>query len=215
MILDNLIAIRILYLLVTPFEKQEAYRVGAIDSNGNAKLKISEMTPEQRTNYTMLHRLVFRLKKMLGALPFGKTTLASFGAAYLLVRECIDQKLEPSNLEEMYDKILTENKVLFENSFEGSVSLEDLEKSFSVINSVLENMKELSTEDGAITTTSGLQTSTPTIKTKQTKMINMLKVPKTKFEKIRSGKKVQELYNNQITIIVNEETEECFILGEA
>ena len=43
LVVDNLIALRILYLLVTPFVKTKAYEYGIIDDKGNylKKLKMS------------------------------------------------------------------------------------------------------------------------------------------------------------------------------
>jgi hypothetical protein len=80
-VVDNAIAIRIIYLLSTPFEKWDAYKEGIIDEDG--KVIESKSSP----NWTMLHRLVSRIKVLIGKLPGGKTTLASLIAAYVLVRE--------------------------------------------------------------------------------------------------------------------------------
>jgi hypothetical protein len=55
---DNLIAFKILYMLVTPFEDTPAYKLGVIDKNGNPLKKIKDMDQEERNNYDMLHRLV-------------------------------------------------------------------------------------------------------------------------------------------------------------
>ena len=101
-LLDNIIAMRILYLLVTPFEKQEAYKLGAINKDGTPRLKIKDMDGKQQAAYTMLHRLCFRLKRVLETLPFGKNNLVSMAAAYALVKECADKGEEPATLEETF-----------------------------------------------------------------------------------------------------------------
>lgn len=89
---DNLIAFRILYKLVTPFDKTEAYKRGVIDADGKVLVKIKDQTPEQKDAYDMLDRLVFSLKRLLGKVPGGKSQIASFAAAYYLVKEAYENK---------------------------------------------------------------------------------------------------------------------------
>lgn len=84
-VVDNAIALRIVYLLQKPFRDWPAYKQGIIDDDGTI-LKRKTDSPD----WTMLHRLVARLKLMLGKLPGGSTRAASLLAAYLLVRESIN-----------------------------------------------------------------------------------------------------------------------------
>lgn len=101
-VIDNLVAARILYLLVLPFNKWEAYKDGIIDDEG----KRTEKEVEKSENWTMLHRLVSRLKVLLGKIPGGKSQIASIAAAYLLVRECVEHDKEPELLESFYMSII-------------------------------------------------------------------------------------------------------------
>lgn len=89
---DNLIAFRILYKLVTPFDKTEAFKRGVIDAEGNILVKVKDQTPEQKDAYDMLDRLVFSLKRLLGKIPGGKSQIASLAAAYYLVKEAYENK---------------------------------------------------------------------------------------------------------------------------
>ena len=98
-LVDNAVALRVLYLLVTPFDKWPAYHEGIIDKDGNA------LKNAQSFNWTMLHRLVARLKMLLGKLPGGKTKVASYLAAYLLVKENM-------NTEHIDYSYITENDLL-------------------------------------------------------------------------------------------------------
>jgi hypothetical protein len=84
-IVDNLIALRIIYLLTVPFEKTDAFKFGLIDANGS-KLKDAE-TADEKNSTSMLHRLVWNIKKVFALVPGGKTRVGSLAAAYLLVRE--------------------------------------------------------------------------------------------------------------------------------
>jgi hypothetical protein len=48
----------------------------------------------------MLHRMVFRLKKLLAKVPGGDSKLASFAAAYWLVKESLENNKENKNIEQ-------------------------------------------------------------------------------------------------------------------
>lgn len=101
--IDNAIAVRIIYLLVTPFNQWEAYKKGIIDENG----KVVKQPESGEDDWTMLHRLVARLKKILAKVPGGSSAIASYAAAYLLVREALEANKEYENLEEIYERMLT------------------------------------------------------------------------------------------------------------
>ena len=88
-IIDNLIAIRILWLLITPFEKTDAYRLGLIDGSGTRIKKA--VTSEESNATSMLHRLVWNVKKFINLVPGGATRIGSIVAAYALVRECVEK----------------------------------------------------------------------------------------------------------------------------
>ena len=97
-IADNLIALRIIWLLSTPFEKFDAYKLGLIDAEGR-KLKKAE-TSEEKNATSMLHRLVWNLKRMIAIVPGGKTRIGSLVAAYLLVKEAYEKEWNEYQLDE-------------------------------------------------------------------------------------------------------------------
>ena len=112
-VVNNLIAFRILYMLVTPFEKTEAFKLGVIDTEGTPLLKIKDMTSDQKDAYTMLHRLVFSLKRLLAKIPGGKSQIATIAAAYYLVKEAYENK-SSINEDEFHRIIdLTESGIIF------------------------------------------------------------------------------------------------------
>ena len=88
-IFDNLLAVRILYLLVTPFEKTQAYKLGLISDQGEFLRRAK--TPDEVNATSMLHRLVWRIKRFINMVPGGKSKIGSMVAAYALVRECLDR----------------------------------------------------------------------------------------------------------------------------
>lgn len=87
-VVDNLIAYRVLSMLVKPFVETDAYKLGIIDDKGNNLIKSRDFkTSEQRNAYTYLHRLVFNLKKLLAKLPGGDAQLKNLVAAFFLIKE--------------------------------------------------------------------------------------------------------------------------------
>ena len=86
--IDLIITYRVVKLLVTPFEKQEAFKFGIIDKDGNVLKKFRKLkTEKERKAYTMLHRFVFNLKRILKRVGLG-SKLASFAVALgLLIKE--------------------------------------------------------------------------------------------------------------------------------
>jgi len=85
---DLFYAFRFLKLLVTPFEKTEAFKLEIIDKDGKVLKKAAERTtPEEKAAYTVFHRLVFNIKRLLGKVPGGKSVVGRYGAALFLIKE--------------------------------------------------------------------------------------------------------------------------------
>lgn len=108
---DTIIIFRILKKLVTPFNKTAAFKAGVIDKNGKVLIKPGDRTADQKKTITLLDRMVFNLKRLLGKVPGGKTQLASYVAALALLREHVEKQtnLETSNL--LMEK-LQEHKII-------------------------------------------------------------------------------------------------------
>ena len=88
---DALITYRILRLLTTPFDQQDAFRLGLIDKHGNRLKKENEInTTEEQEAYSLLHRMVFRLKRIIEKVPMDNKNFLSFAAAVALVREQVE-----------------------------------------------------------------------------------------------------------------------------
>ena len=116
---DLLITYRIMKLLVTPFNKQEAYKYGIIDDKGKVLRKWSTIIkPQEKRSYTILHRFVFNLKRILQRVGLGGK-LGTFAVALAtLIKEHKEfeehQKLIESTVikylkqENLYSEILQE-----------------------------------------------------------------------------------------------------------
>ena len=112
---DLFYAFRFLKLLVTPWDKMVAYELGIIDENGKV-LKKKRTTPEEKAAYTVFHRLVFNIKRLLGKLPFGKTKLATYASALFLIKEStnISEDTIHEVLSEIFDD-LENQKITYQN----------------------------------------------------------------------------------------------------
>jgi len=108
---DLFYAYRFIKLLVTPWEKTEAYKLGILDDNGKMLKKARELkTDDEKSAYTVFHRLVFNIKRLLSKLPFGKTKLASWATALFLIKE------ETGMSEEQILKVLKKMDVDFDDT---------------------------------------------------------------------------------------------------
>ena len=83
--IDLFVTYRFIKLLVTPFEKQEAYKLGVIDKDGNRILIEGTLinlpflnTIKEKNSYTVLHKLVFNIKKIFAKVFGLRTKLGTY-----------------------------------------------------------------------------------------------------------------------------------------
>ena len=107
---DLFVTYRFLKLLVTPWNKQEAYKQGIIDKNGKAIKKARDLETEaERESFTLLHRLVFNCKRIMQKIPFVRSQLGTYATALFLLKE--HYKIEDLPEGEI-TKYLLENKLI-------------------------------------------------------------------------------------------------------
>jgi len=83
--IDMLITYRVLKILTTPFEKQDAFKFGIIDKNGKVLRRYKDVSKsDEKKTYTWLHRFVFNIKRLLGKAGLGGR-LGSLGVALALL----------------------------------------------------------------------------------------------------------------------------------
>ena len=96
---------KFLRILTTPWENTDAFKLGIIDEKGGIlKKKRSLKGTEEKEAYTMMHRLVWKLKRLMEKVPFGKSRLASYAAALWLIKE---EKSFYGNDEELQESFLS------------------------------------------------------------------------------------------------------------
>ena len=107
--IDLLITYRVIKMLVTPFESTEAYKLGIIDKNGKVLRKARTLsTAKEKDNYTLLHRFVFNLKRLINFIPGGKSKLGTYAAALGLL---LKTSLKPYEL--IFACFLSEKPTVF------------------------------------------------------------------------------------------------------
>ena len=86
---DLYFTFRFLRLLTMKWTKTDAYKYKIIDSKGKVLRKSSELeSVDEKAAYTMFHRLVYKMRRLLEKIPIiGKTILTNYAAALLLLKE--------------------------------------------------------------------------------------------------------------------------------
>jgi hypothetical protein len=118
--IDLFVTYRFIKLLVTPFEKTEAFKLGIIDENG-ARIMPPPVggvrqtkpeplrTTEEKNAYTILHKLVFNIKKIFGKVPGLRTKLGTYAAALFLLKDTFKESVDdPDMFEKEFMKYLKE-----------------------------------------------------------------------------------------------------------
>ena len=126
--IDLFVTYRFIKLLVTPFEDTPAFKLGIIDKNGNrVRLpKSTRVTPlntiEEKGAYTILHKLVFNIKKIFGKVPGLRTKLGTYAAALFLLKDTFKESVDdPDVFEKEFMKYLKEQGFEIDDSISEEV----------------------------------------------------------------------------------------------
>ena len=127
--IDLFVTYRFLKLLTTPFEKMDAYKLGIIDEDGNRimqkgvkKPEVELVTSQEKNAYTILHKLVFNIKKIFAKVPGLRTKVGTYAAALFLLKDTFKESVDdPDMFEKEFVKYLKENGVEFDNSISEEV----------------------------------------------------------------------------------------------
>jgi hypothetical protein len=127
--IDLFVTYRFLRLLTTPFKDTDAFKLGVIDDKGNRirKPKSSQpavelTTSELKNSYTILHKLVFNVKKLFNKVPGLRTKVGTYAAALFLLKDTFKEHVEdPDMFEKEFMKYLKENNVEFDDKISEEV----------------------------------------------------------------------------------------------
>ena len=112
---------KFLRILTIPFAKSDAFKLGIVDEKGKILKKHNKLkTKEEKEAYTIMHLLVWKLKRLMEKIPFGKSRLASYAAALWLIKEeksfhGTDEELQESFLSFLETDWKNEALILKEN----------------------------------------------------------------------------------------------------
>ena len=116
---DLFVTYRFLKLLTTPFEKTDAFKLGIIDKDGHriklpksTKPAVELTTSELKNSYTILHKLIFNIKKLFAKVPGLRTKVGTYAAALFLLKDTLREHVsDPDVFEKEFIKYLKENKI--------------------------------------------------------------------------------------------------------
>ena len=131
--IDLFVTYRFIKLLVTPFDKTEAFKLGIIDEKGNRIMPppvagVRQTRPEplrttdEKNSYTILHKLVFNIKKIFGKVPGLRTKLGTYAAALFLLKDTFKESVDdPDMFEKEFMKYLKEQGYEIDDSISEEV----------------------------------------------------------------------------------------------
>jgi len=127
--IDLFVTYRFLKLLTTQFDKTDAFNLGIIDEKGNRIKKPKSTQPavelatvEQKNSYTILHKLVFNIKKIFQKVPGLRTKVGSYAAALFLLKDTFKESVDDKDMfEKEFMKYLKENNIEFDDSISEEV----------------------------------------------------------------------------------------------
>ena len=122
--IDLFVAYRFLRILTTTWEDQEAFKHGIIDKDGKLLRKANTLTKEEeKKSFTLLHRLVFNLKRILHKIPGVRTKIGTYATAlYLLKQHFASEVEEDDTIEIAFRNWLVDNGHITEEELDEAVT---------------------------------------------------------------------------------------------
>ena len=155
--IDLFVTYRFIKLLVTPFDKTEAYKLGIIDEKGNRVMPppingVRQTKPEplrtseEKNAYTVLHKLVFNIKKLFEKVPGLRTRLGIYAAALFLLKDTFKESVDdPDVFEREFMKYLKEQGYEIDDTImEEVVGFGEVlpKGEYTLVNDILNNEEE-------------------------------------------------------------------------
>jgi len=155
--IDLFVTYRFIKLLVTPFDKTEAYKLGIIDAKGNRVMPPPKngvrqtkpeplRTSEEKNAYTILHKLVFNIKKIFDKVPGLRTRLGTYAAALFLLKDTFKESVDdPDVFEREFMKYLKEQGYEIDDTImEEVIGFDEVlpNGEYTLVNDILNNEEE-------------------------------------------------------------------------
>lgn len=194
-LVDNLITLRILRLFTMDMKETNAYKLGIVNEKGEQLKAMRDFTSRDENDaYTLLHRLVFRLRMILEKVPFVKSRLANYAAALLLIKEKLvkeEEFFETDDvlLEKLDDAMMRPGYFLAESEVERWTKMwED------------ETDEEIANVTGSGVAGTGEDSSTVVVKKKKKRKTGVFEVSPDVFKRFSKGKKKFERWSKYLNM---------------
>jgi len=128
--IDLFVTYRFLRLLTTPFEDTDAYKLGIIDEKGNRimqdkakKPQVPLVSSQEKNAYTILHKLVFNIKKIFNKVPGLRSKVGTYAAALFLLKDTFKESVDdPDMFEKEFVKFLHENEIELDDTISEEIA---------------------------------------------------------------------------------------------
>ena len=84
---DTYYTYKFIRILTSDWKDMEAYDNGIVDENGKNLRKSKDLSSSEKDSYTLFHRLVFSIKRLMEKVPGGKSIVGKYAAALFLIKE--------------------------------------------------------------------------------------------------------------------------------
>src|SRR5210317_138319 len=123
--IDLFVTYRFIRLLTQPFDETDAYKLGIIDEKGvRTDKKITDS--KEKSAYTILHKLVFNIKKIFQKVPGLRTKVGTYAAALFLLKDTFKEHVEdPTVFEKEFLKFIKENNIELDDTIVEEVTLDN------------------------------------------------------------------------------------------
>ena len=130
---DLFVTYRFIKLLTTPFDKTDAFKLGIIDEKGNRVMPapvggVRQTKPAtlgttaEKNAYTILHKLIFNIKKIFSKVPGLRTKVGTYAAALFLLKDTFKESVDdPDMFEKEFMKYLKEEGHELDNTMSEEV----------------------------------------------------------------------------------------------
>tara|TARA_R110001583_G_scaffold77389_2_gene210769 strand:- start:1677 stop:2297 length:621 start_codon:yes stop_codon:yes gene_type:complete len=154
---DLFVTYRFIKLLTTPFDKTEAFKLGIIDEKGNRVMPdpvggVRQTKPAtlgttaEKNAYTILHKLIFNIKKIFSKVPGLRTKVGTYAAALFLLKDTFKESVDdPDMFEKEFMKYLKEEGHELDNTMsEEVVGFGDVlpKGEYTLVNDILNKEEE-------------------------------------------------------------------------
>jgi hypothetical protein len=130
---DLFVTYRFIKLLTTPFDQTDAFKLGIIDEKGNRVMPapvggVRQTKPAtlgttaEKNAYTILHKLIFNIKKIFSKVPGLRTKVGTYAAALFLLKDTFKESVDdPDMFEKEFMKYLKEQGCEIDNTISEDV----------------------------------------------------------------------------------------------